>query len=389
MSKSVHKVFVNRRQALGMALPLTLMVSACGSTEPTSTQDQAAQNLLDTSGFLVAIEEEPDTVDFQCTSIYYTIATNVFNRLVEMEADDDGNVEVAPSLAESWEKSEDGRVYTFHLREGVTFSNGSVLTATDVLYTFTRLLTHPDSCNRDIAENIVGAKALEEGTASELAGFEVLGDLDFSITLEEPFEAFLACLSMPGASIMDEESTEEAGDLFGNDAAHTIGTGSFVLQEWEPGKGMMLTANEDCWEGAPNCDGLDLRFLSEPEEISAMFDDGELDVLDLDDLGSSAEFYFHGDVYQDRLYQVSRIGIAYVALNESVAPLDDVRVRQTLQLALDRQTLLDAVYSGRGLVENGIFPHGLYGFNPGPPADSLRPRAGAHAFAGSRLLRRR
>ena len=67
---------------------------------------------------------------------------------------------------------------------------------------------------------------------------------------------------MPGASILDRETTEAAGEFFGKDPAWTVGTGSFILQEWEAGKGMKLTANRDCWTGAPKCDGLDLRFLT-------------------------------------------------------------------------------------------------------------------------------
>ena len=146
------------------------------------------------SRFVSAVEDEPDTVDFQCTSIHYTIAQNVFNRLVSMENDKDGNAVILPELAESWEISPDRRAYTFHLREGVRFSNGEALTASDVQYTFTRLLTHPNSCNRDIADMILGADSLEKGIVNRLTGFEVLGDLDFVITLDNPFEAFLACL---------------------------------------------------------------------------------------------------------------------------------------------------------------------------------------------------
>lgn len=348
-------------------MPLALLCQACGESQATSQTKQATQSEPDESTFLVAIEEEPDTVDFQRTSIHYTIATNVFNRLVEMEPDATGTVAVTPSLADSWEESKDGKTYTFHLHEGVTFSNGSPLTSSDVCYSFTRLLTHPDSCSQDIVENIKGAAELEAGKTDKLEGFNVIDDLNFSITLEEPFEAFLACLSMPGASIMDEESASAAGDVFGMDPEHTIGTGPFVLKEWEAGKGMKLVANETCWSGLPACAGLDLRFITDAGEVRKLFDNGELDIMDLDDQDSAAEFYVHGESYRDRIYEVPQIGITYIALNESIAPLDDVRVRKALQLGLDRDALLSAVYSGRGAVENGIYSHGLYGFNPDLP----------------------
>ena len=343
-------------------------VTACAQrSDVNALQPQEQTEDLDLSRFLVAVEDEPDTVDFQCTTIHYTIAQNVFNRLVEMESNEAGEMEILPSLAESWEVSDDGRQYTFHLRKDVVFSNGADLTASDVQYTFTRLLTHPDACNQDIADMILGAKALMKGETDRLEGFQVLSDLDFSITLEQPFAAFLACLSMPAASILDEETTKAAGGRFGMDPAWTIGTGSFILWKWTPGEGMLLTANPNCWLGAPRCEGLDLRFLTEPEEVRTLFENGEMDVLDLDEVGDYAEYFIHGDIYQDRLFTVPRIGIVYIALNESIPPLDDVNVRKAMQLSLNRSILLNVVYSGLGSVENGIFPHGLYGFNPDLP----------------------
>lgn len=363
---------------LVMLFLVSFLLSACSSYEYISIVTEATPSPgLDTSRFLVAVEDEPDTVDFQCTTIYYTIAMNVFNRLVEMETDGDGNMIIVPSLAESWEVSDDGYNYTFHLRDHVTFSNGSPLTASDVLYTFKRLLTYPGSCNQDIAELIAGADRLENGKTDQLEGFTVLGDLDFRITLAQPFETFLASLSMPGASILDEETTSAAGEKFGHTAEDTIGTGSFILREWEPEKGMILTANTTCWAGEPRCEGLDLRFITDNEKIRLMFENGELDILDLDDIGSDADFFIHGDIYQDRIYSVPRIGVIYIALNESVKPLDDVRVRKALQMSLNRSVLLNVVYDGRGSLENGIYPHGLYGFNPDLPEIPYDPEAAA------------
>jgi len=372
------KPFANHGRTLRLLLAFSLvffaaaLCSSCGKGEPQTllsrTDDQGSN-----TRFLTAVEDEPDTVDFQCTTIHYTVANNVFNRLVETEMDDNGQAYIAPSLAESWEVSNDGLNYTFHLREGVLFSNGSPLTSDDVLYTFTRLLTHPDSCNQDIVEMIEGAHQLRSGEATELKGFKVVNDHDFIITLERPFAAFLSCLSMSGASILDKKTVEAAGNRFGLDPDCTIGTGSYVLKSWEPGKGMVLVANRNCWNGAPRNDGLDLRFLSEPVEMRELFEEGELDVLDLDEIGGAAEYYIHGDIYQDRLYKVPRIAISYFALNEQVAPLNDVRVRKALQLATDRQTLLYAIYDGLGSVENGIYPHGLVGFNPNLPEIPFSP----------------
>ena len=352
-------------------LVASLGLSAC---EDKSSVHQTAANKelitdedTETIDYLTVVDDEPDTMDFQCTSIYYTVALTVFNRLVEMETGPDGEVQIVPALAKSWEVSEDGLNYVFHLRDGVMFSNGSPLTTSDVRYTFERLLTNPDSCNSDIVQEIKGADALKNGETDSLEGFIPIDNLTFAVILEEPFEAFLACLSMPGASILDESSTKKAGSSFGRDPETMIGTGSYILTEWDRGKGMKLVANPNCWEGRTGSAGIEILFATDSEEQRMMFEDGELDILDLDNLDSSAEFFIHGDIYQDRLHETQQIAITYIALNESVKPLDDVRVRKALQLSLDRQMLLDAVYSGRGHVENGIFPRGLNGFNPDLP----------------------
>ena len=166
---------------------------------------------------------------------------------------------------------------------------------------------------------------------------------------------------------MDKTSANNAGNLFGTRAEWTIGTGPFIIKEWNPGSGMILEANPDCWSGAPASDGVYIHFIPDEETQRSMFDQGELDILDLDLIGSEAEYILHGDIYQDNLVHGPRIGIAFIALNENVEPLGDANVRKALMLALDRDAILTAAYGGRGQVENGIFPRGLIGYNPDLP----------------------
>ena len=348
--------------SISSLLAMTVFLSGCSAQNVLSDAVEESEE-TDTSGYLIVIEDDPDTLDFQCTSLYYTIAQNGFNRLVETEIGPDGTAEIVPSLAESWSVSDDGLSYAFHLREGVTFSNGSPLTSQDVCYSFTRLLTHPNSCNRDIVEVILGADELIRGEADTLEGFEIQNDLDFVITLKQPYMTFLAGLSMPGASIMDEETTAAAGDRFGLDPETMVGTGSFIITDWIPGERILMKANENCWMDPPACDGLDLLLVTDDVEIQNLFENGRLDILDLNDLKDTAEFYMHGDIYQNRLHEVQQVGITYIALNQTSGVLQDVRVRKALQLALNRRVLLDAAYAGRGQIENGIFPKGLIGHN--------------------------
>ena len=354
------------RKALAALMILTiLLLTSCSATGPKpDTAVPTTSAAVDYSRYLTFVEDEPDTLDFQCTTLHYTVALNVFDRLAEMEQDAEGQTRVVPSLAERWEISEDSLRYTFHLRPGVKFSNGCELTAEDVQYTLERMLTLSDSRSKEIALEIAGAEQLAAGRTDRLAGFIRESDLDFTIVLDEPFPGFLAILTTPAASILDQETVLEAGARFGKEAEWTVGTGSFILREWDKGKDMTLDANRDCWKGAPGCDGLRIRYLTDAADLRMYFEDGELDILNLDGMGDDAEYFYHGDIYQEHLYQVPHVDLAYIALNASINPLDDVRVRKALQLGLNRQVLLDAAYAGRGQLENGIFPHGLEGFNP-------------------------
>jgi oligopeptide ABC transporter substrate-binding protein len=98
-----------------------------------------------------------------------------------------------------------------------------------------------------------------------------------------------------------------------------------------------------------------------------MYENGEIDFLDLDNAQSQIDYFLKSDQYKNQIVEGTRVGIYYISLNEDIKPLDNPKVRKALQMALDRKSILDAVYGGRGQVENGILPHGLIGYNPNLP----------------------
>lgn len=359
---------------LALTLATSMLVSGCGaagstagSSETTETATEsaagAAASDVDTSSFLKIADLNPNTVDPQCTTEYYVVSMNIFNRLVEVKANDNGTSEIVPSLAKSYEVSDDGLTYTFTLNEGVKYTNGADLTSDDVLYTFTRLLTYDKSQNGDVVSQIKGAAELHDGTADTLEGFETVDDYTFKITLEEPYAAFLACLSTPACSILDRETTEEAGEDFGLVPEKTIGTGYFVFHSWTFESELVLVANKECWAGAPACDGIDIKVVPDEDTQRMMFENGELDLLDLDNAPSQTDYFLTNDTYKDQIASGNRVGIYYIAMNESKEPLNDVKVRKAIQMCIDRQSILDALFGGRGTIENGIFPNGLIGHN--------------------------
>jgi peptide/nickel transport system substrate-binding protein len=106
-----------------------------------------------------------------------------------------------------------------------------------------------------------------------------------------------------------------------------------------------------------------------PDEATQrmMFENGEIDLLDLDYAATQMEYFLNNEDYQDQIVSGTRVGIYYICLNQDYEPLNNVLVRQALQRAVDRQAILDAVFAGQGTVENGIFPHGLIGYNADLP----------------------
>ena len=332
----------------------------------------------DTTGFFLSVKNaDIQTADVQKTTKDYEIPMNIFDRLVDIEVDSQGTSRIVPSLAEDWEISSDGLEYTFHLRQDVKFQNGNDFTAEDVLYTFKRLLTVEGGVNTELLDQVKGAAEVINGSAEELEGVEQLDDYTVKITLTEPFAAFLSCLTAPGLSIFDSEATEAAGDQFGMDPSVTIGTGPFSFAGWSFNDQLVLVRNENYWKGAPALPGVIIKLIPDTETQTMMFENGELDIIDLDFVTDATDRFL--ETYPDQIVSGPRVGITYLTMNFNIEPFQDLNVRKAVQMAIDRQAILDALYGGRGQVEQGIYPFGLIGYNDSQTKISYDPE-GAKAL---------
>lgn len=376
--------------ALASVMTLGLILSGCGGNNtssgsgggdgsvPAADDTTAAETTasgdsgVDTAGFMIdVLNADIQTADVQKTSKDYTLPQNIYDRLLEIEVDDAGVSKIVPSLAEDWDISADGLEYTFHLRQDVKFQNGNDFTAEDVVYTFHRLLTVENGVNTELLDQVKGAAEVIEGSADTLEGVEMVDDYTVKITLKEPFAAFLSCLTAPGLSIYDSEATEAAGDQFGMDPAVTVGTGPFRFAGWTFNDQLVLVKNEDYWKGAPELPGVVIKIIPDTETQTMMFESGELDLLDLDFVTDAADRFL--ETYPEQIVQGPRVGITYFTMNFNIEPFQDLKVRQAVQMAIDRQAILDALYGGRGQVEHGIYPYGLIGFNEGQTKISYDP----------------
>ena len=314
------------------------------------------------SGVLrVAAVADMTPMDVTKTTNDYMVPMNVFDRLFEVEVQPDGSSQIVPSLCADHTVSEDGKTYHFVLKEGVTFSNGNPLTASDVQYTFEWLLT-AGGVNDDVALEVEGAQALKDGQADSLSGFHVIDDRTFEITLTNANAGFLAELTGPAMSIVDGETMEQAKN-FGIACEDTIGTGPYKITEWVVNDHYTLEYNDRYWGEEPSAKKVIVSIIPDASTQNLMYQNGELDILDLENLDSAIVESTYKTVYADRLLKASRVGITYMSFNANNPYLSDVNVRRAIQMAVDVDTIVSSVYGGDAVVENGIIPTGVWGHN--------------------------
>jgi peptide/nickel transport system substrate-binding protein len=250
----------------------------------------------------------------------------VYNTLVRFDAD----MNVVPELAESWEITDDGLTITFKLHPGVKFHNGDELTADDVKFTFERILDE---------ESGAVARSFFVG----ISEIETPDPLTVVMKLASPNAALLNNMANANASIVSRKLAE-AGEL----DKELIGTGPFVVTEWEPDNFMRFEANSDFFiEGVPLLDGIEMRVIPEESSILAGLRAGTIDWAYIQD--PRVAILARGE---ESLNTMRAPSLSYhlLGLNATREPFDDERVRQAISCAIDRQQIIDVASLGEGQV---------------------------------------
>lgn len=300
------------------------------------------------------------TMDVAETTNDYLVPMNIFDRLFETRRID-GKAEVVNSLCCSYTMADDAQHFDFVLRDGVVFSNGSPLTASDVKYSFERLLSIARQ-NTEIPLEVVGGQDMLDGNASELVGIVVQDDTHFSIDLEQPNAGFIAELSSPAMSIVDAESCQKA-EYFGHEPSDTIGSGPYVIDEWVTNDHFTLRYNERYWGEAPSVREAIFHIVPDKGTQNLMFQNGELDLIDITALSGSIVKTDYKQDRSDQLVSGPEAALDYFALNEHNQFLSDVRVRRAIAYAIDIDSIVNNIFYGDAIPQHGIIPTGVWGAN--------------------------
>lgn len=249
----------------------------------------------------------------------------------------DNSMAVHPDLAESWEVSEDGKVYTFNLRDNAKFHNGRTVTSDDVIYSFERAL---------------GAKTAFSARFSVVESIDNPDDKTVVFRLKQPFAPFLSIVATTKAAIVPKEAVEANGDL----QTTMVGTGPFRFVSYRPGTSLILDKFDNYYDGdKPYLDRIELQII--PDEVTrvAALRTGAVDFTQLADPLSERTLEGLPNIRIDTVPMLRR---HVVLLNVNEPPLNDVRVRQAITIGIDRQQIIDLALGGTSEI-SGPFPPGL------------------------------
>ena len=316
-----------------------LNIFMCGSTPDDSTRI-----------FRYRLATDPpalDTIHTTDTSSA-AIVFRMFEGLVEQ---DPLTLEVIPALAESWEISGDGLTYTFHLKKGVKFHNGREVTSADFRYSFERCLTPENMSERSwVLAPIKGAEEMLKGDAETLYGMKTPDDYTVILELEKPFAPFLSYLAMEAGRVVAREGVKE-------DRFEPIGTGPFRFISWKHDIRVSLEAFEE-YHGEPaGIKRVDYEVIPDVGVAFQKFVAGELDLVDEIPPG---QFRLIQERYPEAVKVWPFLRNEYIGFNHMRPPFkDNLKLRQALCWAVDRQRIVDDIYEGAALTANCILPPGM------------------------------
>ncbi len=279
----------------------------------------------------------------------------IFDTLVEFKT---GTTEIVPALATSWDVSDDNLTYTFHLREGVKFHDGTPMNADAVVFSLDRQLSEDHPYHEygpwKYWLNYMGMSDIVESITAK-------DDMTVVFKLQKPEAPFIANLAMDFAGIVSPTAFMADPEGF---SLNPVGTGPFKFVSWTKDSDIVLDRNEDYWEPV-YLDRLILKVIPDATARWLALQKGEVDVIDFPAADDLPAMTADPNV---ELIQQSGMNVGYLALNNEKKPYDDKRVRQAMNYAIDRDEIIEAVYGSAGQVAKNPIPPNIWSYN-----DSIEP----------------
>ena len=299
--------------------------------------------------FRYAVTDDPDSFDpgYTLNSFAGPVFYNCFVGLVRYNTDS----ELVPGAAASWDVSDDGLVWTFHLNEGMKWHDGTEVKASDIKYTFERMFDPATGAKSTYMYDMIkGAKEKLAGTASEIEGIVVEDDTHITFTLTEPFACFTKNIGINYASIYPEAGLKKFGDKWGT-GTDIYGCGPYKLVSNDDSTELTYEPFEDYYGEKAKLDKIIIKYIDDENTKMMSFKNGEIDMCDLN--ATLLKQYKEDADVKDLINQYGPLGVTFVNLNLKNKYLADKRVRQALSLAINRQELVDTVMNGAGTVASG------------------------------------
>jgi ABC-type transport system substrate-binding protein len=296
------------------------------------------------------------------------IAGDIIRNMYEDLAGIDKDGKVTPVLATEWQAIDGGKTWRFKLRQGVKFHTGREFKAVDVKRSFEALLTPAlkPGASQVYLKDIVGAKDMLDGKATELAGVKVVDDGTVEITFTKPDVLF----PIYPVRIFDADVLSHGADWFLKESG---GTGPFQFVEWKRGSEVRLKSFPGYWDGAPKIDEVVFVVVPNIETSLSLYETKGLDLVEVPPSGTRA--VLKDPRYAGQTLQVPAAQITYLGMNQNLyAPFKDKRVREAISLAVDRDGFVKGLLGGAGLPLYGSITPGVAGYAPVPkiPYDTER-----------------
>jgi oligopeptide transport system substrate-binding protein len=301
---------------------------------------------------------DPPTLDPHLTTDTTSagVVVEIFGGLVALSTD----LELVPDLAESWKISEDGLVYTFTLRPEAKFHDGKPVTADDFKWSINRA-ANPQTASpvADVYLNdIVGIEDVLEGRATDVSGVRVIDSLTLQITIDAPKAYFLAKLTYPTAYVLDRENVE-AGGRGWTDSPN--GTGPFKLKEYRIGERIVLERNENYHREPAKIDTVVMNLAG--GQSMAMYENDEIDITGVSLFDLNRVLDPSDDLNSQLVVAPPDFNISYIGFNTTMPPFDDLKFRQALNHAIDKDLIASEVLSDLVVSAYGILPPGFPAYN--------------------------